>query len=204
MGKNAGQILPKTRSSDARRALLRGGPLPAQSLAADPAAPIRALEAQLKSSQSQSGSFDYAAVARAAAGTLDLDAMARFVLGTEAAQSSHAERERVAAMLVARITRELNRRRRTAAGGQLNIVRTRSIGNGEWLVTTTATSADDHIAVLAWRVRDGGRRAAYRRRAQRRSKHADPDPARAGVALAREDLDTVIGRLERKYGAPPR
>ena len=134
----------------------------------------------------------------------DLDAMARFVLGAEAAKSSHAERERVAAVLVARITRELNRRRRTAAEGQLNIVRTRSIGNGEWLVTTTATSADDRIAVLAWRVRDGAGGPLIVDVLSDGASMLIPIRRELAQALALEDLDTVIGRLERKYGAPTR
>ena len=141
-------------------------------------------------------------MARAAAGTLDLDAMARFVLGPRAAQSSPAERERVAAVLVARITHELNRRRRNSARGHLNIVRTRSIGNGEWLVTTTATSADDRLAVLTWRVRGDTGGALIVDVLSDGASMLIPIRRELALALAREDLDTVIGRLERKYGAP--
>ena len=176
--------------------------LPAQSLAADPAAPIHSFEAQLKSSQSKTGSFEYAAVARAAAGTLNLDAMARFVLGPRAAQSSAAERDRIAAVLVARITRELNRRRGNSADAHLSIVRTRPIGNGEWLVTTTATSANDTLAVLTWRVRGDAGGPLIVDVLSDGASMLIPIRRELALALAREDLDTVIGRMERKYGAP--
>ena len=69
-------------------------------------------------------------------------------------------------------------------------------------MTTTATSANDTLAVLTWRVRGDAGGPLIVDVLSDGASMLIPIRRELALALAREDLDTVIGRMERKYGAP--
>ena len=122
---------------------------------ADPAQPIRLLEAALAGSANAmpSAGSVRAAVTRA----FDTEAIARAVLAGLAANATAAQLGRFREALTDRIVRDLLKRRRSDGRGTLAIVRSRPTSDGGWLVTSQLRLPARHERTVSWRVRAGAR-----------------------------------------------
>jgi ABC-type transporter MlaC component len=140
---------------------------------------------------------DRAAVERLVAQNFDLPVIAREVLGGSGA--SPAQRTRMATVLGARLSREIVRAGPFDAKDGFTVLGRRSLGKGEWLITTRARPpGEDAPVTLAWRVRQAGGRQTV------------VDVLRDGVstvgtlrddvrtALRRQSIDAAIEQMERR------
>ena len=200
-----------------RRALVLGalavaaaGPL----LAAppDPAAPVVRVRAGLMAMSAHGWPPTQEAVEGLLARNFDLDDIARAVLGPQAPPITPAQSRRLSHALGLRLARELVRAPPPGEGDGFAVVGRRSIGPGEWLVTTrgggrggmASPEAPDQPLVLTWRIK------------MSRGSPRIVDTLRDGVssvAVQRQDLagalhgrtpDQVIDLIERRAGSGSR
>lgn len=169
--------------------------------APDPAGFIRDMQAELARVAPQGKPADSVAVERVVTRAFDMDAIARAVLGSRAAQATPAQLRRLAKVYVKRVVRETLERRRTAKG-TTRITGTKPAGAGEWVVTTTSQRTQGDPVILGWRVRNGA--AGLRIVDVLRDGTSLVATQRRDIqtALRAKSLDDVIAGLEQKYAKP--
>lgn len=120
--------------------------------AADPSAPVLRLHDGIVAAGTTSWPPDRVDLRRLLDDSFDLPALARAVLGdTPATPSQH---DALAAALAEDMLRQMLRRRPVPAD-RFDLLETRALGPGTWLVLTRNAPADEAEAVLGWRVRAG-------------------------------------------------
>jgi ABC-type transporter MlaC component len=115
----------------------------------------------------------------------ELDAMARAVLGEQTSTAS--QFDRFQKVLTDRLVLDLLARRRREGRGTLEIVRTREIRAGEWVVDSRIATPDRRQRSASWRVREDGGRTVV------------TDILSSGVSLVRSLRTANLASL-RKYG----
>ncbi len=126
-----------------------------------------------------------AAVRAAVERAFDIDTLARAVLGGQAASASQFEKFRKA--LTQRLVLDMLDQRRREGRGTLSVVRTRSIGAGEWVVDTKIVTANKKQRSTSWRV------------GERLGRPAITDVMSNGASLARSLRNNYQASL-RKHG----
>ena len=118
----------------------------------DPAAPVVAFHDGLAALNPADPAADQRLVKRLAAKTFDMDAMARAVLGDQAARSTPAQRARIEGVFVKLITSRIEKDPSVGPGSTLTVVKVTPMRSGdEWLVSTK-TIRGKAVAPLTWRV----------------------------------------------------
>ena len=166
----------------------------------DPAAPVIAFHDGLAALNPRDPAADQRLVKRLSARTFDMDAMARAVLGDQAARSTPAQRERLEAVFVRLIVARIEKDPSVGPGSTIAVVKiTPMRGGGEWLVSTRTTRGES-VAPLTWRVRaePGGPRIVDVLRAG--SSLTAVENARVAADLHTRGIDYVIGELEKSPG----
>jgi ABC-type transporter MlaC component len=156
---------------------------PAAGADAEPTAPVRLVETALAG---RGGALpSEGALRTAVVRAFELDAMARAVLGGRASTAGQFERFREA--LTDRLVLDMLARRRRDGRGTLEIVRTRAIGGGEWVIDSRIATPNKRERSASWRVReDQGRMVVT-------------DVLSSGVSLVRSLRAANLASL-RKYG----
>ena len=168
--------------------------------APDPGAPVIAFHDGLAALNPADPAADQRLVKRLAAKTFDLDAMARAVLGDQAARSTPAQRARLEAVFVRQITGRIEKDPTAGPGGVMTVVKVTPMRSGdEWLVATR-TVRGKATATLAWRVRaePAGPRIVDVLKAG--SSLTAVENARIAGDLRTRGIDYVIGELEKSPG----
>lgn len=126
-----------------------------------------------------------AAVRAAVERAFDIDTLARAVLGAQAASAS--QFEKFSKALTHRLVLDMLAQRRREGSGTLSVLRTRSIGAGEWVVDTRIVTRDKKQRSTSWRV------------GERLGKPAITDVMSNGASLARSLRNNYQASL-RKHG----
>ncbi len=117
---------------------------------AEPTAPIRLVESALLG---RAGAMPTEAALRAAVErAFELDAITHAVLAGQASTAGQFDRFRE--VLTDRLVLDMLARRRREGRGTLEIVRTRTIGSGEWVVDSRVTTPDRRQRTVSWRIRE--------------------------------------------------
>lgn len=167
----------------------------------DPAAPVLRLHAGIVAAGAASWPPDRQALERLLGDSFDLAGLARAVLGTTAATPQQCEK--LAASIGAAMLQFVAQHRPDAAD-RFDLLETRSIGAGDWLVLTRVAPAGQPEAMLGWRVQarpDGPRIVDVLRNGVSAVITRRHDIA---AALRSRDLDTVIAELARAATADGR
>jgi ABC-type transporter MlaC component len=139
-------------------------------------------------------------VKRLTARTFDMDAMARAVLGDQAARSTPAQRVRLEDVFVRLIAARIEKDPSAGPGSTITVVKVTPMRSGdEWLVSTR-TERGKSVAPLTWRVRaqPGGPRIVDVLRAG--SSLTAVEAARVAGDLRTRGIDFVIDELEKSPG----
>jgi len=122
----------------------------AASTEGEPTVPIRLVETALAG---RGGALPTESALRTAiVRAFDLDAMTRGVLGSQTSTAGQFSRFRE--VLTDRLVLDMLARRRREGRGTLEIVRTRTIGAGEWVVDSRIAIRDRPLRSASWRVRE--------------------------------------------------
>ncbi|HEY3813629.1 MAG TPA: ABC transporter substrate-binding protein [Caulobacteraceae bacterium] len=165
---------------------------------ADPAAPVIAFHQGLSALTPADPAADRRLVKRLTGRTFDMEAMARAVLGDQAARATPAQRARLEAVCVNLITREIEKDATAGPGGVMTVVKVTPMRSGDEWVVATRTVRGKSTGTLAWRVRAeaGGPRIIDVLRAG--SSLTAVEAARIQGDLHTRGIDFVIGELEKK------
>jgi ABC-type transporter MlaC component len=167
---------------------------------ADPTVPIITFHDGLAGLNPADPAADQRLVKRLTAKTFDMDAMARAVLGDQAAKATPAQRTRLETICVRLITSRIERDPTAGPGGVMTVVKVTPMRSGdEWLVATR-TVRGKATATLAWRVRAEpvGPRIVDVLRAG--SSLTAVEAARIQGDLHARGIDYVIAELEKSPG----
>lgn len=168
--------------------------------AVDPTAPVIAFHDGLAGLNPRDPAADQRLVKRLSARTFDMDAMARAVLGDQAARSTPAQRERLETVFVRLIASRIEKDPSVGPGSTIAVVKVTPMRNGgEWLVSTRTTRGKS-VAPLTWRVRSEpqGPRIVDVLRAG--SSLTAVENARVAGDLKSRGIDYVIAELEKAPG----